>query len=99
MHPRPSRAEINNRIHPPCTGQEETIMSEIGKHKLADAVPHPGAEHHEVEGGQPVPTHETAAEQVREAQESKEAHDAEASNRERMVDIGRGNQQAGRQGQ
>ena len=39
------------------------------------------------------------AEQTREAKESEKAHSAEASNRERMVDIGRGNQQAGRQGQ
>jgi hypothetical protein len=37
------------------------------------------------------------AEQVREARESTEAHNAEASIRDRMVDIGRGNQQAGRQ--
>ena len=71
-------------------------MSEIGKHKLADAIPH---QNDEDKGGKPVPTPETAAEQVREAHESQEAHDAEASNRERMVDIGRGNQQAGRQGQ
>jgi hypothetical protein len=38
-----------------------------------------------------------AAEQVREARESKQAKNAEASTRDRMVDIGRGNQQAGRQ--
>jgi hypothetical protein len=37
------------------------------------------------------------AEQIREARESAEAHDAEATTRDRMVDIGRGNQQAGRQ--
>ncbi len=37
------------------------------------------------------------AEQVREARESAEAHNAEASIRDRMVNIGRGNQQAGRQ--
>jgi hypothetical protein len=37
------------------------------------------------------------AEQVREARESAEARNAEASTRDRMVDIGRGNQQAGRQ--
>jgi hypothetical protein len=71
-------------------------MSEIGKHKLTDALPKGEPID---EGGKPVPTHETAAEQVREASESQEARDAEASNRERMVDIGRGNQQAGRQGQ
>ena len=38
-----------------------------------------------------------AAEQVREARESSQAKNAEASVRDRMVDIGRGNQQAGRQ--
>ena len=74
-------------------------MSEIGKHKLSDAIPHPHPESGGDKGGKPVPTHETAAEQTREAKESEDAHNAEASNRERMVDIGRGNQQAGRQGQ
>ena len=49
--------------------------------------------------GRPKPTHATAAEDAREAQASEQAHNAEASNRERMVDIGRGNQQAGRQRQ
>jgi hypothetical protein len=38
-----------------------------------------------------------AAEQVREARVSSQAKNAEASARDRMVDIGRGNQQAGRQ--
>jgi hypothetical protein len=74
-------------------------MSEIGKHKLSDAMPHPQHAPGDHEGGKPVPTHESTAEQAREAQESEEARLAEASNRERMVDIGRGNQQAGRQGQ
>ena len=49
--------------------------------------------------GKPEATHEVAAEQIREAKESEKARGAVASNRERMVDIGRGNQQAGRQGQ
>ena len=38
-----------------------------------------------------------AAEQLREARESTQAKNAEAGIRDRMVDIGRGNQQAGRQ--
>lgn len=61
---------------------------------------HPDPGHHSHPGwsGKPRPTHETAAEQAREARESEEARRAGASNRERMVDIGRGNQQAGRQG-
>jgi hypothetical protein len=42
-------------------------------------------------------THDQAAEQLREARESSKAKNAEASNRGHMVDIGRGNQQAGRQ--
>lgn len=37
------------------------------------------------------------AEQVREARESTQARNAEASTRDRLVDLGRGNQQAGRQ--
>ncbi|MFO0889258.1 MAG: hypothetical protein U0790_08980 [Isosphaeraceae bacterium] len=47
--------------------------------------------------GKAVGTHEQAAEQVREARESARAKNAEASIRGHMVDIGRGNQQAGRQ--
>jgi hypothetical protein len=39
-----------------------------------------------------------AAEQVREADETQHAKNAEASIRDHMVEIGRGNQQAGRQG-
>jgi hypothetical protein len=38
-----------------------------------------------------------AAEQIREARENDQAKNAEGSTRDRMVDIGRGNQQAGRQ--
>jgi hypothetical protein len=42
-------------------------------------------------------SHGLAAEQLREARESTQAKNAEASVRDRMVDIGRGNQQTGRQ--
>jgi hypothetical protein len=38
-----------------------------------------------------------AGEQLRESRESSQAKNSEGSNRDRMVDIGRGNQQAGRQ--
>jgi hypothetical protein len=48
--------------------------------------------------GKPSAGSGLAAEQVREARENKQAKNAEASVRDRMVDIGRGNQQAGRQG-
>jgi hypothetical protein len=72
-------------------------MAGIGKYKLSDALP----KESKADGkkrGKGGTTQETAAEQAREARESQEARNAEASNRDRMVDIGRGNQQAGRQG-
>ena len=47
--------------------------------------------------GKPALASGLAAEQVREARESNQAKNAEGSIRDRMVDIGRGNQQAGRQ--
>ena len=47
--------------------------------------------------GEVEPSHEVVAEQVREREESRKARGAEASNRDHMVEIGRGNQQAGRQ--
>ena len=74
-------------------------MAEFGKHHLSDAVPHTPPEAGHGDGGKPKPTHELTAEETREAAESQKARDAEASNRDRMVHIGRGNQQAGRQGQ
>ena len=74
-------------------------MSGIGKFKLADALPRPPRKDEARKGGKPTPTQSTAAEQVREARESEGARAAELSSRERMVGIGRGNQQAGRQGQ
>ena len=53
-----------------------------------------------IQGGRKArATHELAAEQIREAKDNEKARGAVASNRERMVDIGRGNQQAARQGQ
>jgi hypothetical protein len=48
--------------------------------------------------GKPAVGTGLAAEQVREARESNQAKNAEGSIRDRMVDIGRGNQQAGRSG-
>ncbi|MHC5539962.1 hypothetical protein ACYOEI_17215 [Singulisphaera rosea] len=74
-------------------------MSEFGKHKLTDALSPPKHEAVEDKGGKIMPEHKLEAEQVREAREDEEARNAEASNRDRMVKIGRGNQQAGRQGQ
>lgn len=50
------------------------------------------------ESGKPAPTRATAAGRARETQESRDARAAEGSIRARVVNIGRGNQQAGRQG-
>jgi hypothetical protein len=84
-------------------------MAGIGRFKLTDALPQqapaedtesrwPGA------GGQAGKKKGKvkrkggpSGEAVREAKESAQARNAEASTRDRMVDIGRGNQQAGRQ--
>jgi hypothetical protein len=75
------------------------IMAGIRKHKLSDALHQPPRKAGGDKGGKPVPTVKIAAEQAREAKDSEEAGSAVVSNRDRMVDIGRGNQQAGRQGQ
>jgi hypothetical protein len=78
---------------------KESIMAGIRKYKLTDVLRRPRREADSGRGGTPKRQYETGAEQSREAQECGEARGAVASNRERMVDIGRGNQQAGRQGQ
>lgn len=67
--------------------------------KFIDAIKKPEGEPGESHGGKPAPSHATEAEQVRESHEASEAKDAQGSARDHMVDIGRGNQQAGRQGQ
>jgi len=81
------------------TPAKETVMAGIGKFRLSDAISQllriVGRKH----GGRPKSSHELTAEQTREAKEAEEARNAEASIQDRMVDIGRGNQQAGRQGQ
>ena len=74
-------------------------MAEFGKHKLTDAITPAKPETIEGPTGESGPTPATTAEQVRESLESEQARNAEASNRDHMIDIGRGNQQAGRQGQ
>jgi hypothetical protein len=74
-------------------------MGAIGRYRLSDALRalrrRPGGGR----GGKPGRPDATTAEQVREAEENAGARSAEASNRDRMVDISRGHQQAGRQGQ
>jgi hypothetical protein len=72
-------------------------MAGIGKHKSSDSIPRPQPGSVIDEGGKPVPSRETTAEEIQKAGESAKAKAAEASNRDRMVNIGRGNQQAGRQ--
>jgi hypothetical protein len=74
-------------------------MSGPEKFKFVDAIKTPEGESAEAHGGKPAPSHATEAEQVRESHEASEAKNAQASARDHMVDIGRGNQQAGRQGQ
>jgi hypothetical protein len=76
---------------------EESTMADFGRPKLSDAIPKPPGTGKK-KRGKPTPTPKVATGQAREAEESARAHAAEASNRDRMVDIGRGNQQAGRQG-
>ena len=75
-------------------------MAGMRRIKLADAIARPrrGAASAIARGGKPVPDHETVAEEAREARESARASSAQASIRDRMVQIGRGNQQAARQG-
>jgi hypothetical protein len=91
---------IIQRIQFATKSAKETVMSKIHKMKLSDAIspetaePAPESPH-----GKPVPNHATVAEQTRETQEAKEATKAKRSIRDRMVEIGRGNQQSGRQGQ
>jgi hypothetical protein len=48
-------------------------------------------------GGKLEPGHELVAEQARGAHEAEVARNAEASIRDRMVEIGRGHRQSGRQ--
>ena len=68
-------------------------MANYGRYKLSDAIPKP-PEAGKKKQRKPAPAH-VVREQAREAEESARAHAAEASNRDRMVDVGRGNQQAG----
>jgi hypothetical protein len=74
-------------------------MAGIRKHKLSDSIQPPKPKSGGKRGYKPVPTHRVDPEQTREAKESEDAGNAVESTRDRMVDIGRGNQQAGRQGQ
>ena len=79
--------------------EEETIMAGIGNYKMTDALRRTQRAPGDDRGGMPKRQHETGTEQTRQAQEYGEARGAVESSRDRMVNIGRGNQQAGRQGQ
>ena len=85
---------------------EQTPEIEAPSLRAGDRWPHPtagGRVEAREEASRPVPrasrrwVARLAAEQVREARETNQAKNAEGSIRDRMVDIGRGNQQAGRQ--
>jgi hypothetical protein len=73
-------------------------MSGIGKFKLSDALKSTSNKLDAKKAKKPKPGQSTVAEQTRENTESKRAKNAESSNRDRMIDIGRGGRQAGRQG-
>ena len=67
-------------------------MAGIGKFKLTDAIAQPAGK------GQAGQSRQASPAQLREEDESRKAKKAGTSNRSRMVEIGRGSQQAGRQG-
>lgn len=78
-------------------------MAGFGRFKLTDALPSEKPSRKDraaaAKTGSPGQGNSsTAAEQIREAQAGSTIKHAGASIRDRMVDIGRGNQQAGRQG-
>ncbi len=93
---RPKQIKVTSGPTPsmPSEGREHPVQERgqtvTGKHDSAET-PKPG--------GKPEPSRDIAAEQARETHEDEMARNAVASNRERMVEIGRGNQQAGRQAQ
>jgi HSP20 family protein len=70
----------------PVAPDRKPVSSGTAGHDPADQPQRPG--------GKPEPTHDRAAELARERHEAETARNAQASNRDRMVDIGRGNQQA-----
>lgn len=67
----------------------------FGTHKMTDALP-PTATDAPHLGGKPEPNHATTAEQQREEQEGRQAHDNQGGVRDRLVDIGKANHMAGR---
>lgn len=78
-------------------------MAGFGRYKLTDALPSEKQSRKDraaaAKTGNPRPGNPAmVSEQAREAQASMTIKHAGTSIRERMVDIGRGNQQAGRQG-
>jgi hypothetical protein len=69
-------------------------MGGFGRFKLSDAVSKSGGKASE----KPSRSQRGLSKQAREADESRKAVNAMPTTRDRMVDIGRGNQQSGRQG-
>ena len=72
-------------------------MNGIGRFKFTDLIPKPLTNAKRKSGSEGI-IQANVAEQTREAEESARASKEGPSRRERMVDIGRGVQQAGRQG-
>lgn len=73
-------------------------MAGIGRFKLTDAIKPTADKLKSKKAGKAKPAYGATAEQTRESSESKSARNADASIRDRMVDIGRGGKQSGRQG-
>ena len=85
-------------------GQADDLGSEAQPSRPGAKVPGQGSgktkdkgKSKKAKAGKVEGTHDLAAEQLREARESAKAKNAGGSVRGHMVDIGRGNQQAGRQ--
>jgi hypothetical protein len=73
-------------------------MALLGRYKLLYRLPKAEAETGVKQARKPRTSQEVITEQTRETAESRKAYSAKESSRERMVEVGRGNQQAGRQG-
>ena len=81
------------------TPTKETIREDDGRHNLSNAIPQQPPKLGDGTAGKHNPSHEASDEPTRQAEKTRRARSARAPLQERMVDIGRGNQQAGRQGQ
>ena len=76
----------------------ENTVAGLDKQQLSDIIPRIRQRLAADKSGKPAPAHKTIAENTRESDVCAGAQNAEAANRDRMVDNRRGNQQAGCQG-